>query len=98
MSDKMGINTEAVASLINRIVNEAAVKLPCLSLGSREEVSSRLWKLVRDAEFSMDDGGDGCMGAWETDGEFVVAITSGPLAEVTVVAISLCLGETRITA
>ncbi len=89
-------NKAAIDDLVDKIAGEAMAKLPCLSIGSQQEVRQRLHGLIAKAEASKVAGGEGCTGAWETDDTFVVTVNDALAPEGTRIRVALNLGETRI--
>lgn len=89
-------NMDAINDLVDKIAVEAATKLPCLALGSQQDIRRRLHTLIAQAEVAKVAGGERCTGAWETDDTFVVTVNDALAPEGTRIRVALCLGETRI--
>jgi len=89
-------NRAAIDDLVDKIAGEAMAKLPCLAIGSQQDVRRRLHTLIAQAEVAKVAGGEACSGAWETDDTFVVTVNDALGPEGTRIRVALCLGETRI--
>ena len=67
-------NAGAIGDLIEQVVGEAMAALPCLSLGSQQQCREQLKTAIDRAAQMRFNGFDGCTGAWEREGPFVVTI------------------------
>lgn len=86
----------ALTDLLDKIVGEAMAKLPCLALGSQQQMRGKLMTLIARAVAAKFDGGQGCTGAWESDDTFVVTIDQDPASGGQWIRVALSLGETWI--
>jgi hypothetical protein len=86
----------AIDDLVDKIAGEAMAKLPCLAIGSQQDVRQRLHALIGKTAETKFMTGSACVGVWETDDTFVVTINDALAPEGTRIRVALCLGETRI--
>jgi hypothetical protein len=88
-------NSEAIKDLIDKVVVDASAKLPCLALG-KDNPRPRLKDLIEKTVAAKEEGGDGCTGAWEEDGTFVVTVQDHIEVGEMRISVALSLAETRI--
>ena len=90
---------DAIDSLVDQVAGKAMVELPCLRIGTREEISIKLRALITQTVIAKFEGGEGCTGAWDTDHTFVVTVSDNYADQnETRINVALVLGESKVFA